>query len=453
MANQILRNLVLVGVIAGSVTFGFAQSSTNAMLGRLSLPEAIDLALQQNPAILRARKDVEAATGVQIQTRAVVYPKLRATGNYEAVEPDSVDRPNLSQFTFGTDQSWAAGIRVVQSLYEGGRLASAWRSGRLIRERSLLQYQAVLADTILAVEQAYNDVLLAKQRIVVQEESVQLLTRELQDTERRFAAGTLPRFNVLRAEVELANAKPALIRARNALVIARNTLVNQLGLPIQASPEADNAVELTGQLEAQRLDISLPDAIRTAWERRPEIMALARTEALRQEDVVRARSGYKPQLQAFAGYQARSSMFDPDLSSELHGWVTGVQASWDLYDGGNTRGRVREAEALRERAGIETDDARRRIELEVRTEHARFIEAGEVLVSQDKVEEQSQEALRLATARYEAGTGTQLDVLSAQTALTDARSTRLQALHDHAMARARLVRAAALNIPQPVPKG
>ena len=90
---------------------------------------------------------------------------------------------------------------------------------------------------------------------------------------------------------------------------------------------------------------------------------------------------------------------------------------------------------------IELEDAGRRIDLEVRTSHSNFIEANELLKSQEKVVEQAEEALRLATARSEAGTGTQLDVLSAQTALTEARTTQIQALHDYSLARARLQRA------------
>jgi len=97
--------------------------------------------------------------------------------------------------------------------------------------------------------------------------------------------------------------------------------------------------------------------------------------------------------------------------------------------------------ALYERAGVELDDTSRRIELEVRTAFSNFIESQELLESQKKVVEQAEEALRLARARSEAGTGTQLDVLSAQTALTEARTTQIEALHDYSVARARLERA------------
>ena len=100
-----------------------------------------------------------------------------------------------------------------------------------------------------------------------------------------------------------------------------------------------------------------------------------------------------------------------------------------------------EAEALHEKAQEDLDDGGRRIEQEVRTAYSSFLEAREVLESQKKVQERAEEALRLATARYEAGTSTQLDVLNAQTALTEARTTQVQAAHDYIVARARLERA------------
>ena len=126
-----------------------------------------------------------------------------------------------------------------------------------------------------------------------------------------------------------------------------------------------------------------------------------------------------------------------------------MQLTWSLFDGRRTEGKVKEATALYERAGVELDDTGRRIELEVRTAYSYFIEADEVLKSQEKVLEEAEEALRLARARNEAGTGTQLDVLSAQTALTESRSTQIQALHDYSVARARLERAIGMNVPTP----
>jgi outer membrane protein TolC len=136
------------------------------------------------------------------------------------------------------------------------------------------------------------------------------------------------------------------------------------------------------------------------------------------------------------------------LNTCQHRLRLGSRCAHDLniFDGNLTRGKVTEARARHERSLVDIDDVSRRIELQVRTAYSTFIEAREVLDSQEKVNEQAVEALRLANSRYDAGTGTQLDVLSAQTALTDARSTYVQALHDYSVARSRLERATGLSI-------
>ena len=115
--------------------------------------------------------------------------------------------------------------------------------------------------------------------------------------------------------------------------------------------------------------------------------------------------------------------------------------NWSVWDFGATRGRVKAAKARLERSNVVVDDTTRQIETEIRTAYSNFIEAQQVLETQTKVIEQAEEAVRLSMARNDAGSGTQLDVLSAQTALTDARTTQSLALRDYAVALARLERA------------
>jgi len=435
--------LFLLLALSGNVS---AQSGTNVhpaqpFGGPLSMADAVNLALRQNPSVLRAQKDVEAAKGIAIQTRAIALPSFGINGGFAAVQRTDVDVFEAPGFTFGTPENWSSQVKLVQSIYQGGRMVSAFRAAKLTREHSLLSYQTAVADAVLSVQLAYYDVLLASQQITVQEASVQLLTNELSDTLRRFEAGTVPRFNVLRAEVELANARPKLIKARNSFRISKNNLANLLGVNIPAGTVEDIPMVLSDKLEAEELNVELTSAIGQALERRSELSALRKAEALRKEDLVTARAGYKPALQGYVGYDIHNSMLSSDLTVTDHGWIAGVQLSWNLFDGWRTQGRIREAAANYERAGIDVDDKRRGIELEVRTAYSNFIEAREVLESEKKVIEEAEEALRLAAARTEAGTGTLLDVLSAQTALTEARTTQIQALHDYEAARARLQRA------------
>jgi outer membrane protein TolC len=416
----------------------------------ISRVDAINIALRQNPSIRKAQKDLEASQGVVIQTRAIVVPKVQATGHYSAIQSTDVDRFVLppaqrtnvfANFSLGQDQNWASQIKLVQSLYEGGRINSALRVAKLTHDQSLLQYRTVVADAVLSTEIAYFDVLLSQQQITVEEASVALLNRELTETTRRYNAGTVPRFNVLRAEVELANEQPKLIQARNAYRIAKNNLAIVLGFNIPKEALEDIPLTLSDKLQAEPLDVELPGAVKTALARRTELGSLQKDVELRAEDVINAKSGYFPSLEAYGGYDIHNSLFSPDLTEQVHGWIAGVQMNWNIFDGMQTQGKVTQARALHEKAGIELQDTGRRIELEVRTAFSNFREAAEVLKSQEKVVEQAEEALRLARARADAGSATQLDVLTAQTSLTTARTTQVQALHDYAVARAKLQRA------------
>ena len=428
---------------------GFAQTNsapvqiTNfpAWLTRpLSLADALNTALQQNSALIKAKSDLEASYGVVVQTRAIVAPKVSVTGNYTDTDPGAIDKfpfPGIAQ----PHENWNANVQVIQSIYEGGRMMAGLRAAKLTKEQAVLRYRTAVEDTLLGVRIAYYDVLLAEQQITVNEASVNLLTKEWEDQQRRYEAGTVPRVNVLRAEVELANERPQLIRSRNDYRIAKNNLVNLLGYNLPRDVWEDIPLQLTGKLEAEPYQINLPAAIAEALKRRTELAALRKEEALRHEDVINAESGYKPSLQVFAGYGAQNSQFGTDIGYTLDGWNAGVQMNWDIFDGMLTKGKVQQAKALARKAQANLDDTSRHVELEVRTAYSNFIEAKEVLESQKKTQEEAGEVLRLARARADAGTGTQLDVLDAQTSLTQARTTEVRALHDYAVARARLERA------------
>jgi len=433
-----------------------AAESTNAMPWGdrpLSLADAINIALERNYAIQRGKYDLEAAHGVAVQTRAIALPKLRATGDYFATDQTENFNfgPGGPNVQFEADQRWSATLRLVQSIYEGGRIKSGLRASRFVRQQALFQHQAVIADALLTVRTAYYDVLLARQQINVQEASLALLEKELRDNQKRFEAGTVPQFNVLRAEVELASARPRLIRARNSHRIAKNNLLHQLGYEIPTNVWENIPFELSDRLEAEPADIELSPALAQAVALRPELEALRVTERLRREDVIAARAGYKPSVQILGGYGSRSAQFGDDLSREISGWHAGAQVNWDIFDGALTKGKVQQARALHERTRTEVEDTTRQIELEVRTAYSTFVEAREVLESQRKVQEQAEESLRLANSRADAGTGTQLDVLNAQTSLTEARTTQIQAVRDYLVARARLIRAMGSETPRAQP--
>ncbi len=411
----------------------------------LTRDQCLDLALTWNASLLKGRQDIQESHGIALQQGSVRLPRLGATGAYNRIDEGKIEKvafaPGTAPVSFANDENWNATITASQPIFAGGKLRSAARSSKLTKEAALANYQTLVASTLLDVRVAYDDVLLATEQIAVQEASIKLLEQELADTRRRYDAGTVPRFNVLRAEVELANSKPRLIRVRNALRIGRNNLAVLLGFNVPRNANQDIPLETSDKLAAVPSDIGLQDALAKAIAQRPELVALRTAEKLRGEEVLQAQADYYPQLSAIAGYGWQARNFNRDLSSPLDGWNVGAQLSWNFWDAGLTKGKVDAAKARRTKAHIDIDDIARRIELEVRTAHSNLNEAREVLDSQSKVIEQAEEALRLSVARSDAGSGTQLDVLSAQTALTEARNTYSVALRDFSVARARLDRA------------
>lgn len=463
--KRALGKLLMISVVVRTLVFASAAGSSSSAAVRppwldraLSLADCLNLALSNNGDVVKSRKDLEAAHGLSVQTRAVAIPKLELNAEYGIVGRSAVDQlefPALPTLPDGLlidpgDQRWSVGVRLVQTISEGGRLRSALRTSKLLREQAVAQHNILVARVITDVRIAFYDVLLAEQDIIVSTASIALLEKELEDSQRRFKAGTVPRFNVLRAEVELANARPRLSRARNNYRIAKNVLANLLGYSVPHELFEDLPLHLIGTLDVPKLELSLSDAMEQALKSRPELEAARKAELLRREGLVQARAGTHPRVQGYVGYGARKSMFAADLDREVHGWEAGVQLTWNIFDGAFTRGKVAEANALFDRAQLDLEDLTRKIELEVRSACSTLAEAWEVLESQQRVIEQAEEALRLARARAEAGTGTQLDVLSAQTALTHARTTTISAKHDYAVACARLQHAIGAANPERV---
>jgi TolC family type I secretion outer membrane protein len=434
-----MKKLIPLPLFLGFALAVAAADTNTAWLTRpLSLGDALNTALAQNATILKAQNDLEASHGTVIQTRAVALPQVKASGQYADEEITMVQNyPGVEV----PHQTWNVGIQIVQAIYEGGKLRAAIQAAAATKQQAVAQFDTVVADTLLAVRLAYYDTLLAAQQITVHEASVVLLQKEFEDQQHRFDAGTVPKFNVLRAEVAVANERPNLIRAKNQYRIAKNNLANLLGYNLPRDIWENLPLNLTDTLAAEPYSVNLPDAIQQALTRRTELLALRKQIELQRLNIVNAKSGYKPTVSVFAGYNWLNNQFNTDLGNELDGWNAGAQMSWNIFDGLLTHGKVVQADAQFAHAKTDLDDQMRQIELAVRTAYSDFIEAKEVLDSQTKVQEEADEALREAKARADAGTGTQLDVLDAETSLTQARTTQIQALHDYTAARAKVERA------------
>ena len=404
----------------------------------LDLETSIRYAVDNNYAIRQARERIREQEGLIVEVGGRVLPNVSLTSLYSR-DADSLTPAGNS------DQYWQIALQVRQLLYSGGGVKAALDAQRFVRESALLDLQTVINDQLLAVRTNFYNVLFAREQIGVAEENVALLEEQLATARNRFEAGAVSNFDVLRAEVELANAQPPLIRARNNLRNSIDQLRYSLGFDSRDPGELSRVPEFEGDLSIQPMSIDLATAIDRARANRPELMRLATIAQAREAGVTIAESGRKPTVSIFGGLELNKANASERFNDSRTGWTVGVQSSWAIWDGKSTRGRINQALSQQAQSELALADATLGVEVEVRRALSSLSEATELVEAAKKVVEQANEALRLANARYGAGTATQLELLAAQVALTQARNNELEASYSYNVSAADLLRAMGLG--------
>jgi len=297
----------------------------------------------------------------------------------------------------------------------------------------------VINAALLQVRSAFLEVLLAREQIKVQESNLELLRAQLRTVSDRYQAGTVSSFEKLRAEVAVANAQVPLITARNGLRLAGESL--RLALGLVAAPGAPRPdLEVSGTLTFTPQAFDRAAALDAARAQRPDLQRLAKLAGAREEGITTARAGLYPNVAAFGGWTLRKGPTS-QFGDSNHGWLFGVQSQWDIFDGRATRGREAQARSALNQTRLLLAEAELAVDVEVSRAHSGWQQASELADASARVVEQATEAVRLANARYEAGSGTQLDVLSAQVELTTARTNQIQAFYQYNVAVAALRKA------------
>jgi outer membrane protein len=409
--------------------------------GNVTLDEAVTLALRQNPDVLRSVREIERVHGQIVEVRAQALPHLGVTGSFTSTDPHltMVGIPGA----FIQRNAWTISLELRQAIYAGGQVSSAIAVAKLSQGAAYYNLRDVLDRTVSEVRKQFAQVLVTAALIDVAQESVELASKQLADTKNRFAAGTVPRFNVLRAEVELASVKPVLIRAKNDSLIARLQLAKTLGL--DAAPDGKPTFECIGELRVPKQSLALPDALSLGRALRPFLKSQREQILIEKERITIAQAGFKPRLDANANYQVRMNPTTGNTLDSLNGYFLGVTGRWNIFDSFETVGQVSQARARFDSALVTYQDSVQQVELEVQRAFADLQQFRETIESQQKNVQQALEALRLAQERLAAGAGTQLEVLDARVALTRARNTELQAQGDYVRALAEFDRATGIT--------
>ena len=468
-----MRNFFIVlGIFTA---FGVLSRSSDAATGTNSasrvptftLDQAILTALQQNPTLLNAEQEIKRTKGVIIQVRAQALPQVNANAQFQWIDPNLTgarifgSSNTTGTTTGGTTPGTSTGaasvvesprsqvadpsptpavraseisdvsynISVIGSqLIFNGTTFNQIRGTFFQRDSAYFAFRNILDQLIATVKTQFYQIVVNRELVKVNEQSVHLLESQLKDQQNRFEAGTVPRFNVLQAEVALYNQLPLLITAQNNLRISKLTLAKTLGLYFQPRRGENPPLEVLGEMPYIPRPINLADAIEMGKERRP-FLKQARANVLNQLQQVRATAGqYLPSITTSGGGQWVSSPTSSSWHDISKGWIATVQGSMPIWDSGAIAGQVIQQRALLSEQKITYDDDVRQVELEIQQAYSNLQQNQELVKSQEKNVELADEALRLAKARLDAGAGVQLDVLNAQVQLLTAQSTRLQAL-------------------------
>jgi outer membrane protein TolC len=420
------------GTGEGSTSRGGGTSSSGKV-PTFTLEQAVLTALQRNPTLLNAEQEIKRTKGVIIQVRAQALPNIGSSAEFQWTDPKLgtsgggiVGGAQAAQ-NLRSDLFYTISVTGKQLIFNG----TTWpqiRGTFFQRDSAYFAFRATLDQLIATVKTQFYQIIVNRELVKVNQQSVELLDAQLKDQQNRFEAGTVPRFNVLQAEVAYYNQLPLLITAQNNLRISKLQLAKTLGLYFQPMRGEEPPLEAVGEMPYIPRPINLAEAIEMGKERRP-FLKQARANVLNQLEQVRAATGqWLPNITTNGSGEWVSSPVNSSWHDISKGWVATVQGSLPIWDSGAIAGQVIQQRALLSETKITFDDDVRQVELEIQQAYSTLQQNQELVTSQEKNVSLADEALRLAKARLDAGAGVQLDVLNAQVQLLTAQSTRLQAL-------------------------
>ena len=414
----------------------------------MSLKDAVHLGLEKN-------KLVEASTAARniaerrvAQARSGNLPKINYSESWTRSDnPVFVFGSLLTQHQFG-EQNFEIGslnrpdflnnfqsqVTADQSLYDGGQTRRAVRSAELMKDMTGEDGRRTQMEVIADVVRSYYDVLLGVEQVNAASQAMRSAQADLDRAQSVRAAGMSTDVDVLSIRVHLAGVREQQIRRAADLEVARAALNDALGLPL------DTTHTLSTLLTSLQLPAGLlADYERNALSQRPEARQAQLAINLAANQEAAARSSLLPQVGLHGAFEAdRQNFYDRGGAN----WLVSIGLRWNLFNGLSDKARIEESSFARHRSEAEREHADSAIRLQVRRAYSELSAAEQrIEVSKASVAE-AEESLRITQNRYETGLNNVTDLLRTETALLEARTRQLAAIHDERIAAAMLELAA-----------
>ena len=420
----VLSVLIAIMNLAGATGFAAAKD--------LTLEDAVRLALTNNPSGKIAVHEFEAAKGALTAARSYRWFTISAshkdarTWSGEAANTAAGRDPNYvaEQYTNSATLNWTlwSGNRV-ESQVSQAKLSLDSSQWGIAKARQQLKYDAT---------DAYFKFMAARDNVKLNQESVERLERYLQDVKLQFEVGVVAKVDVLRSEVELAKAKQSLIEAQNTYDLTMANLNNIIGFPLTTE------LNIKGDLSYARYEKELAFCVDAALRQRPEISQYTDAAKSAQEGITVAKSGYLPTVSAVYNAGWYDSKF---AGGNNYNWSVYLLTNWTLFDSGYTAGKVKQAVEGYKKAQEQLKQTVDSVQLDVRQTYLSLKAAEQSIATSSSAVGLAEEDYKIKVIRYQAGVGTNLDVLDAQVALTTAKNNFLKAMYEYNNFRAKLDKA------------
>ncbi len=421
MKKYIMLFLMVPGI-------GLAQGSdAGTRMDTLSLEQCVQIALRHNPQIAVSQGTLESSEAQETLTRSVLFPQISGSAGVTRTGGTSVFGSFVVSRSFNV---YTAGFQANQMVFDFGRTYSRIAESADLAHASRQDLRGTEQNVIVNTYTAYYNYLAAQRVREVDTETVVEAEEHLRQAQGFFKAGTAPQYDVVDAEVTVANANVSLIQADNNIKIARIQMENVLGVPLPKN------FALKDILGVSHAPISMEDAIQTAIKSRPELLSSMAQVQAGKAGLTAAWTANLPSINLSGGYNWRGF----DIAPLYSGWSLGLTVSLPIFEGFALDAGIDQAKANLKIAKASNNLAMQSLYLTVQQDEYSLEEAAQKIQAAKKLVQQAAEALRLAVGEYNSGTGSELQVTDAQVSLANARITYIQSLYDYNVGYAQLER-------------
>jgi outer membrane protein TolC len=404
-----------------------------------TLQDSVSEALENSWDIRQIEERIYQAEYLKKQARADFLPKLGMNYSFLRRNKPVVGRGGGVTGLFVSSKEfyeWRG--TVSQPIFTGFSLLSAYELAKLGIDQAQIQLDQAKLELALRVKEAYFDILGADKAVEVAQKDVEARESNYKVASSFYKVGMIPINELLQAEVELADAKQALVRAEIAAKTARAVFNTVLARPVNAPFDIEDILTYKpsgGDYGA---------FVQQALAKRPEIKAVDNSLLQADQQIRLAQSKYFPEIAIKYDYIKEGDSFDVSGfpgEEDSHRWEATAVATWTFWQWGRTYYSTKEQESVKKELSQAKGALEDQIRLEVKEAVLALEREEKNIPTTQKAVEQGEENLRVSSERYKAQVTTITEVLDAQTRLSQARLNYYRALYDHNLARARLERA------------